>query len=98
MMTQEQFIYWLRGFLSGKDYICAKDVELLKEELSKVNVVTFSNPTITPPTNPPWGPTYWGGPAGTASAGLVVQATDPNQIPGSSRDGTKDRSTMPIFT
>ena len=91
MMTQEQFIYWLRGFLSGKNYICTQEVELLREELAKVNVITFSNPTITPSTNPPWGPTYWGapstnplwgpaywgGPAGITSAGLVVQATDP---------------------
>lgn len=95
MMTQEQFIYWLRGFLSGKDYICAKDVELLKEELAKVNVITFSNPTITPSTNPLWGPAYWGGPAGGTT---VVQATADNQIPGSSRDGPKDRSTMPMFS
>ena len=94
MMTQEQFVYWLRGFLSGKDYICSKDVDLLKEELSKVNVVTFSNPTITPPTNPPWGPTYWGTTGGTT----VVQATADNQIPGSSRDGPKDHSTMPCTT
>jgi hypothetical protein len=56
MMTQEQFVYWLRGFLSGKDYICSKDVDLLKEELAKVNVVAFSSPTINPPFNPytPW--------------------------------------------
>ena len=109
MMTQEQFIYWLRGFLSGKNYICTQDVDLLKEELAKVSVVTFSNPTpiISPSTNPPWAwgnptpiispstnPPYWGGPAGTT----VLQATADNQIPGSSRYGPKDRSTMPMFT
>ena len=95
-MSQEQFIYWLRGFLSGKDYICAQDVVLLKEELAKVNVITFSNPTITPSTNPPWGTTYWGGPAGTTSAGLVVQATDPT-ISGHTPNDPKDRSKMPMF-
>ena len=89
-MTQEQFIYWLRGFLSGKNYICADEVELLREELAKVNVVTFSNPTIIPNSSPstitspstnPWGISYWGGPVGspvgTTSPGLVVRATDP---------------------
>lgn len=48
MMTQEQFIYWLRGFLSGKNYICTQEVELLKEELAKVNVVTYSMPVVAP--------------------------------------------------
>lgn len=48
MMTQEQFIYWLRGFLSGKDYICAQDVVLLKEELGKISIITYSTPVITP--------------------------------------------------
>ena len=95
-MSQEQFIYWLRGFLSGKEYLCTPETDILREELSKVNVVTFSNPTpiISPSTNPP----YWGGLAGGLAGTTVVQAPANNQIPGSSRDGPKDRSTMPMFT
>jgi hypothetical protein len=55
-MTQEQFIYWLRGFIAGKDYISASDTLILKEQAEKVCVVTFSPPTINPPFNPytPW--------------------------------------------
>jgi hypothetical protein len=47
-MTQEQFIYWVRGFIAGKDYISAQDTLILKEQAEKAGVVTFSSPTITP--------------------------------------------------
>jgi len=47
-MTQEQFIYWVRGFIAGKDYISAQDTLILKEQAEKACVVTFSSPTITP--------------------------------------------------
>ena len=56
MMTQEQFVYWVRGFIAGKDYISAQETLILKEQAEKVCVVTFSPPTINPPFNPytPW--------------------------------------------
>lgn len=50
-MTQEQFIYWLRGFITGKDYISAQDTLTLKEQAEKVCVVAFS-PSFNPYT--PW--------------------------------------------
>jgi len=48
MMSQEQFIYWLRGFIAGKDYLCITETDILREELGKISVITYSTPIITP--------------------------------------------------
>ena len=48
MMSQEQFVYWLRGFIAGKDYLCTKETDILREELGKISVITYSTPVITP--------------------------------------------------
>ena len=51
MMTQEQFVYWLRGFIAGKEYLCTKETLILREELDKLSVISHSphsTPIITP--------------------------------------------------
>jgi len=63
-MTQEQFIYWLRGFISGKDYISTKEVDLLNEQLGKVWVIPPTSPIYIPPLSPtsvPKTPGYYPG-------------------------------------
>ena len=47
-MSQEQFIYWLRGFIAGKEYLCTEETDILREELGKISVITYSTPVITP--------------------------------------------------
>lgn len=71
-MTQEQFIYWLHGFLSGKNYICTQDVDLLKEELAKVTVITY-----TPSPNT-WPGATWGGVATASSQSGGAESSVPN--------------------
>ena len=47
-MSQEQFIYWLRGFIAGKEYLCTTETDILREELGKISVIAYSTPIITP--------------------------------------------------
>lgn len=60
-MSQEQFIYWLRGFIANKEYIGTEDTDVLREELGKITAVTLSpfspyNPLSPPIINPPHEP------------------------------------------
>ena len=71
-MTQEQFIYWLRGFLSGKNYICTQDIDLLKEELAKVSVITYTPSPYT------WPGATWGGAANASSQSSYVPSSHPS--------------------
>jgi hypothetical protein len=71
-MTQEQFIYWLRGFISGKNYICTQDIDLLKEELAKVTVITYTPPPYT------WPGATWGGVDTASSQSSYVPSSHPS--------------------
>jgi len=48
-MTPEQFIYWLKGLLADKSV--AVDVNIIKEELEKINFGGL--PNLTPPVIDP---------------------------------------------
>jgi hypothetical protein len=69
-MTQEQFIYWLRGFITNKEHIGTEDTDVLREELGKISAITHSpfspfspyNPLNPPIINPPHEP-YIKGPS-----------------------------------
>lgn len=76
-MTQEQFIYWLRGFLSGKNYICTQDIDLLKEELAKVSVITYTPSPYTPSPNT-WPGATWGDVSNAYSQSGGAESSVPN--------------------
>jgi hypothetical protein len=61
MMSQEQFVYWLRGFIAGKDYLCTKETDILREELGKISVITYS--PLSPPVITPLHEPYIKGPS-----------------------------------
>ena len=71
-MTQEQFIYWLRGFMAGKDYVSATDFNVLKEELAKVTVITYTSSPYT------WPGATWGGVATASSQSGGAENSVPN--------------------
>jgi hypothetical protein len=50
-MTQDQFVSWLKGFLDAKpEGLSAKEVNLIKDEISKVSVPLY----IAPDGNTPY--------------------------------------------
>lgn len=60
-MTSEQFMYWLSGFIEGKNNLNTTEIDTIKQVLEQSKGKPFSLPMTTPfipSTTRPFGPPY----------------------------------------
>jgi hypothetical protein len=65
-MSNEQFVFWLKGFLEGKDDLREPSTLMIKEKLSSVYTYSTMHNTIMGPFSQP----IWTSTASTSDANL----------------------------